>query len=130
MRCYFSLDRKVTKRSRLHRPGYFGKRLRSTSGTRFAQTAAALSAPSFPFASRPPAEARWKKAPLSLGMADIFIYLTSRPKMPKVSKAPIMPAPITYITSRLHPLVNRLTPSLVNKLTLVNKPIPSLVNRL
>ncbi|WP_233545706.1 hypothetical protein [Parabacteroides sp. AM08-6] len=74
--CYFSLDRKVTKRSRLQRLGYSGKRLRSTSGTRFAQTAAALSASSFTFASRLPAEAVHKKAELSLRMADADTYIT------------------------------------------------------
>jgi len=47
---YFSLDGKVTKRSRLHRLHCYGRRLRCRIWTRFAQTADAPEASSSSFA--------------------------------------------------------------------------------
>ena len=53
--CYFSLERKVTKSSRLHRLRCYGERLRCRLRTRFAQTAQSRFV--FPLRGRSPAEA-------------------------------------------------------------------------
>ena len=55
--CYFSLKRKVTKSSRLHRLHCYGERLRCRLRTRFAQTAQPPDASSFPFADAHPPKA-------------------------------------------------------------------------
>ena len=55
--CYFSLERKVTKSSRLHRLRCSGEKLRCRLRTRFAQTAQPPHASSFTFADAHPPKA-------------------------------------------------------------------------
>ena len=73
--CYFWLDPKVTKKSRLNRPVYSGQRFRCRLRNSPRSNSAGSGRSTFTLRLTPVRIGLSKKAPLSLGMADTICYI-------------------------------------------------------